>query len=54
MLYKGNFIYNGTPIQDGDPWFELLANRGVLKVIHMPSAPMKITQDQFAFAKGKE
>lgn len=54
MLYKGNFIYNGTQIQDGDPRFEHLANRGIFEVIHMPSAPMEIRQDQLAFAKGKE
>jgi hypothetical protein len=54
MIYKGNFIYNGTQIQDGDPRFELLANRGVFKVIHTPSTPMEIRQDQLAFAKGKE
>lgn len=54
MIYKGNFIYNGTQIQEGDPRFELLANRGVFKVIHTPSAPMEIRQDQLAFAKGKE
>lgn len=52
MIYKGNFIYNGTQIQDGDPRFELLANRGVFKVIHTPSAPMEIRRDQLAFAKG--
>jgi hypothetical protein len=54
MIYKGNFIYNGTQIQDGDTRFELLANRGVFKVIHTPSTPMEIRQDQLAFAKGKE
>jgi hypothetical protein len=54
MVYKGNFIYNGIQIQNGDPRFELLANRGIFEVIHMPSAPMEIRQDQFAFAKGKE
>jgi hypothetical protein len=54
MVYKGNFIYNGIQIQDGDPRFELLANRGIFEVIHMPSAPMEIRQDQLAFAKGKE
>jgi hypothetical protein len=54
MIYKGNFIYNGTQIQDGDPRFELLANRGVFKVVHSPSTPMEIRQDQLAFAKGKE
>jgi hypothetical protein len=54
MVYKGNFIYNGIQIQNGDPRFELLANRGIFEVIHMPSAPMEIRQDQLAFAKGKE
>lgn len=54
MIYKGNFIYNGTQIQDGDPRFELLANRGVFKVIHTPSAPMEIRRNQLASAKGKE
>ena len=54
MIYKGNFIYHGAQIQDGDPRFELLANRGIFKIIHMPSAPMEIRQDQLAFAKGIE
>ena len=54
MVYKGNFIYNGIQIQNGDPRFELLANRGIFEVIHMPSAPMEIRQDQLTLAKGKE
>ncbi len=54
MVYKGNFIYNGAQIWDGDPRFELLAKRGIFEVIHMPSAPMEIRQNQLAFAKGKE
>lgn len=27
MIYKGNFIYNGTQIQDGDPRFELFGKQ---------------------------
>jgi len=54
MIYKGNFIYHGTQIREGDPRFELLADRGIFKIIHMPSAPMEIKKDQLAFAKGKE
>ena len=54
MIYKGYFIYHGTQVREGDPRFELLADRGIFKIIHMPSAPMEIKQDQLAFAKGKE
>jgi len=52
MIYKGNVIYHGAKIVEGDPRFELLANRGIKKVIHMPSAPMEIRKGQFAEAKG--
>ena len=54
MIYKGNFIFIDSQIQEGDPRFELLANRGIFNVIHMPSVPMGIKQDQLALAKGKE
>lgn len=54
MIYKENFIYHGVQIQEGDPRFELLVKRGIFKVIHMPSAPMEIRQDQLTFAKGEE
>ena len=52
MIYKGNFIYHGTKIQKEDHRFELLAKRGITKVIHMPSTPMEIRQDQLAESKG--
>lgn len=52
MIYKGNFIYHGAQAQEGDPRFELLAKRGVRQVIHLPSAPMEITPEQLAEAKG--
>ena len=52
MIYKGYFIYHGSQIKEGDPRFELLATRGIRQVIHMPSTPMEITQEQLTEAKG--
>lgn len=54
MIYKGNFIFIDSQIEDGDPRFELLAKRGIYNVIHIPSVPMVIKQSQLAIAKGKE
>lgn len=54
MIYKGNFIYNEPKYRTGILVLNCLANRGVFKVIHTPSAPMEIRRDQLAFAKGKD
>lgn len=53
MLYKGNFIYHGSQIREGDPRFELLAKRGIKEVVHVPSAPMEIQKDQLSTAKSQ-
>lgn len=53
MLYKGNIIFHGAKVEEGDPRFDLLRKEGIKQIIHMPSTTMEISNEQLSNSKGE-
>ena len=52
MLCKDTIIYHGAKVQEEDPRFGILVRNGIKSVVHAPSLPMEITNEQLNESKG--